>query len=84
MFFVEDVQYQKATIEEVERALLAVVAMKPQTDKRARLQVVAPYIKSVVVLFHGRDASSFLPNYSGSALKRTMTSWTLSSISSLA
>lgn len=51
MFFAEDVQYQKAAIQEMERALLAVVAMKPQPDKRARLQVVAPYIKNGVVLF---------------------------------
>lgn len=43
--------YQKAAIQELERALLAVIAMKPQGDKRARLQVIAPYIKNDVVLF---------------------------------
>jgi phage terminase large subunit-like protein len=51
IFFVEDVAYQKAAIQEMEWALLPVVPMKPQGDKRARLQVVAPYIKNGTVLF---------------------------------
>lgn len=42
MFFVEDMQYQKAAIQEMERAMLPVVPMKPVHDKRSRLQVVAP------------------------------------------
>jgi hypothetical protein len=51
LIFVEDVAYQKAAIQEMERALLPVIPMKPQGDKRARLQVVAPYIKNGTVLF---------------------------------
>jgi predicted phage terminase large subunit-like protein len=51
LLFVEDVAYQKAAIQEMERALLPVVPMKPQGDKRARLQVVAPYIENGMVLF---------------------------------
>ena len=51
LFFVEDVAYQKAAIQETDRALLPVIPMKPQGDKRARLQVVAPYIKNGTVLF---------------------------------
>ena len=51
LFFVEDVAYQKAAIQEMERLMIPVVAMKPQGDKRARLQVVAPYIKNGTVLF---------------------------------
>jgi len=50
MFFVEDVAYQKAAIQELERAMLPVVPMKPQGDKRARLLVAASYIKSGTVL----------------------------------
>lgn len=42
IFSVEDVAYQKAAIQEMERAMLPVVPMKPTTDKRSRLQVVAP------------------------------------------
>jgi len=51
LFFVEDVAYQKAAIQEMERAMLPVIPMKPTTDKRSRLQVVAPYIKNGTVLF---------------------------------
>jgi len=51
IFFVEDIGYQKAAVQEMERALLPVVPMKPTTDKRSRLQVVAPYIKNGTVLF---------------------------------
>jgi phage terminase large subunit-like protein len=51
LFFVEDVGYQKAAIQEMERAMLPVIPMKPTTDKRSRLQVVAPYIKNGTVLF---------------------------------
>jgi phage terminase large subunit-like protein len=51
IFFVEDVGYQKAAIQEMERAMLPVVPIRPTTDKRSRLQVVAPYIKNGTVLF---------------------------------
>jgi phage terminase large subunit-like protein len=51
LFFVEDVGYQKAAIQEMERAMLPVVPIRPTTDKRSRLQVVAPYIKNGTVLF---------------------------------
>jgi hypothetical protein len=34
LFFVEDVAYQKAAIQEMERAMLPVVAMKPQGDSK--------------------------------------------------
>ena len=51
IFFVEDIGYQKAALQEMERALLPVVPMRPTTDKRSRLQVVAPYIKNGTVLF---------------------------------
>jgi len=51
ILFVEDVAYQKAAIQEMERALLPVVPMKPTHDKRSRLMVVAPYIKNGTVVF---------------------------------
>lgn len=51
LFFVEDVAYQKAAIQEMERSMLPVIPMKPTIDKRSRLQVVAPYIKNGTVLF---------------------------------
>ena len=51
IFFVEDVAYQKAAVQEMERAVLPVVSMRPQSDKRSLLQVVARYIKKGTVLF---------------------------------
>jgi phage terminase large subunit-like protein len=51
IFFVEDVGYQKAAIQEMERMMLPVVPIRPKTDKRSRLQVIAPYIKNGTVLF---------------------------------
>ncbi len=51
ILFVESVQYQQAAIEEMEREMLPVVAMKPTQDKRARLLTIAPYIQSGVVRF---------------------------------
>lgn len=50
-FFVEDVGYQKAAIQEMERYGLDVQAMKPLGDKSARLQVADNYIKNGTVLF---------------------------------
>ena len=51
MFFVESVAYQKAAIEEMERALLPVIAMSAGADKRARLRAVAVYIQNGTVVF---------------------------------
>ena len=51
LWFVEDVAYQKAAIQEMERNMMAVVPVKPIADKRARLRVAARYIKNGTVLF---------------------------------
>lgn len=51
LFFVEDVAYQKAAIQEMERNMMAVIAIKPIADKRARLRVASRYIKNGTVLF---------------------------------
>ena len=51
IFFVENVAYQKAAIEEMERALLPVIAMMAGGDKRARLRAVAVYIQNGTVVF---------------------------------
>ena len=48
---VEDVAYQKAAIQELEKKIRHVVGLKPVTDKRARLETVAPYIKDGTVVF---------------------------------
>ena len=73
LFFVEDVAYQKAAIQEMERALLPVVPMKPQGDKRARLQVVAPYIRNGTVLFPRSGCEELLGQmFNSRGGKRTM------------
>jgi predicted phage terminase large subunit-like protein len=51
LFYVEEVAYQKAAIEEMIRELLPVEAVKPIGDKRARLKIAAKYIKNGTVLF---------------------------------
>ncbi len=51
-FFVEEVGYQKAAIEGMERAFIPVHPMKPGgRDKRARLRSVAMYIQNGTILF---------------------------------
>jgi predicted phage terminase large subunit-like protein len=54
-FFVENVAFQQAAIEELERRAFDVTAMHPIKDKRARLRVAARYIKNGTVKFprHG-------------------------------
>jgi phage terminase large subunit-like protein len=51
MFFVEDVAYQKAAIQEMIRAMMPVTPMRPIADKYSRLQVCSRYIKNGQVLF---------------------------------
>lgn len=51
VFYVEDVAYQKAAIQEMERKLIPVVPMKRTTDKHAMLLSIAPYIQNGTVVF---------------------------------
>jgi len=48
---VEDVGYQKAAIQELKRLGLPVRPIRPVSDKRARLESVAGYIKDGTVMF---------------------------------
>lgn len=48
-FFVEDVQFQKSALQVMKKKGLSVHAMRPITDKKARLETVAPYIKADVL-----------------------------------
>src|ERR1700710_21896 len=50
-FLVENVAFQQAAIEEMERRAFSVQAMHPIKDKRARLRVAARYIKNGTVKF---------------------------------
>lgn len=51
LLFVESVQYQQAAIEEMEAAMLPVMAMRPTQDKRARLLTITPYLQSGIIRF---------------------------------
>lgn len=64
-FFVEGVQYQMAAIEELTRQGLSVTAMKPIRDKRSRLIVAAPYIKTGIVKFPRTGAEDLLASLFG-------------------
>ncbi len=50
-FYIEDVQYQRAAIEEAQRRMLAVQPMRAGGDKRARLRTAATFIQNGTVLF---------------------------------
>lgn len=50
-FYVEDVGYQRAAIQQMRKHSLVVSGMKPVSDKRARLQSIAPWILDGTVLF---------------------------------
>lgn len=49
--WVEDVHYQRAAVQTLKKAGISVTGIKPITDKRSRLQAVAPFIKDGTVLF---------------------------------
>ena len=54
-FYVEDVAYQKAALQEMERRGLPVTAIHPTKDKRSRLRTASIFIKNGTVQFprHG-------------------------------
>jgi len=65
IFFVEDVAYQKAAIQEMDRNQMAVVSVKPIADKRARLRVAARFIKNGTVLFPRHGCEALIQNILG-------------------
>lgn len=50
-FYIEEVGYQRSAIQGLQRKGLSVYPMRPITDKKARLETVAPFIKDGTVLF---------------------------------
>ncbi len=50
-FYIEDVGYQRAALQGFSKKGLAVYPMRPISDKRARLQSVAPFLKDGTILF---------------------------------
>ena len=65
MFYVEDVGYQRAAIEVMGKNGIRVKPVKVTKDKRSRLQAIAPYVKSGMVLFPKDGASAILEEILG-------------------
>lgn len=59
-FFVENIAYQQAAIEEFTRNSLYVTPMQALQDKRSRYQVAAVYIKNGIVLFPTQGCEELL------------------------
>lgn len=58
--FAEEVAYQKAANDEIERAGLPIERIHPSKDKRARLRIAATYIKNGMVRFPRRGCEDLL------------------------
>lgn len=65
IFFVEDVAYQKAAIQEAQRRMLAVVPMRAGADKTARFKTAATYIQNGTVLFPRRGCEALMSQMLG-------------------
>jgi predicted phage terminase large subunit-like protein len=64
-FYIEDVAYQKAAIQEANRHMLSVQAMKAGNDKRSRLRTAATYIQNGVVLFPRKGCEDLIAQLLG-------------------
>lgn len=65
IFFIEEVSYQKAAIEEAQRNMLYVVPMKPTGDKRARLRTVATFIQNGMIEFPDKGCEDLIDQLLG-------------------
>lgn len=59
-FFIEDVAYQKAAIQEAQRNMLPVVPMRAGGDKRARFKTASTYIENGTILFPRKGAEELI------------------------
>lgn len=64
-FFVEDVAYQRAAIEIMQKNGINATGVKVSSDKRSRLTAISPYIKSGMVLFPKQGAEYILEELIG-------------------
>ncbi len=65
MFYVEDVAYQRAAIEEAMRHGIPTTPIKVGTDKRARLRAAATFIQNGMVLFPRKGAEDLIAQLTG-------------------
>lgn len=64
-FYIEDVAYQKAALQEAQRHMLAVEPMKAGSDKRSRLRTAATYIQNGTVLFPRKGCEDLITQLLG-------------------
>lgn len=64
-FFVEDVAYQKAAIQEGQRNMIPITAIRPGLDKRARLRTAATFIQNGTVLFPRKGCEDLIAQLVG-------------------
>jgi predicted phage terminase large subunit-like protein len=65
MFYGEDVAYQRAAIEEAQRQMIPIKAIKVGTDKRAKLRTVATFIQNGTILFPRQGAEDLINQLTG-------------------
>ncbi len=64
-FYIEDIAYQKAAVQEAQRHMLAVQPMKAGNDKRSRLRTAATYIQNGAVLFPRKGCEDLIAQLLG-------------------
>lgn len=64
-FYIEDVAYQRAAIEEAMRHGIPALPIKVGTDKRARLRAAATFIQNGMVLFPRKGAEDLIAQLTG-------------------
>ena len=64
-FYIEAVAYQKAAVEEAQRRMLAVKAIMPGGDKRARLRTAGTFIQNGTVVFPRRGCEDLIAQLLG-------------------
>ncbi len=65
MFFIEEVAYQKAAIEEAQRAGIPAKPMRAGLDKRSRLRLAATFIQNGTVLFPRKGCEDLMTQLLG-------------------
>lgn len=65
IFFIEDVAYQRAAIEEAQRHGFVAVAIRVGSDKRSRLRSAAIFVQNGTVLFPKKGAEDLLAQLTG-------------------
>ena len=69
-FYVESTGYQEALVQSVENDLINVKGVKPNVDKRTRLNMIADKIERGVILFPRRGASELITQLIGFGIEK--------------